>query len=89
MRVLEQHEQTAFWDITVEQVLTTKKQKRYKLNFHLNRKTVIAHNQIGHFYLLQTDLDTEQISDKQVVENYKGLMKVERSFRDIKSYRLE
>jgi transposase len=85
MRVLEQYEQTAFWDITVEQVSTGEKEKRYKLNFHLNRKTVITHNRINHFYLLQTDLDTKQISDKQIVENYKSLMKVERSFRDIKS----
>ena len=85
MRVLEKHEQTAFWDITVNQLSMEKNEKRYKLNFHLNRRTVIAHDRIGHYYLLQTDLDTEQITDNQVVKNYKSLMTVEKCFRDIKS----
>ena len=35
---------------------------------------------------MQIDLDTDQITDKQVVENYKSLMRVEKSFRDIKSH---
>lgn len=86
MRILEKHEQTAFWNITIKQLSTQENEKRYKLNFHLNRETVIAHDRIGHYYLLQTDLDTDQITDKQVVENYKSLMRVEKSFRDIKSH---
>ena len=85
MRVLEKYEQTAFWDITLEQLSIQENEKRYKLNFHLNRNIVIAHDKIGHYYLLQTDLNTEQITDKQVMENYKSLMSVEKSFRDIKS----
>jgi len=85
MRVLEKYEQTAFWDITVDQLSTGENEKRYQLNFHLNRNMAIAYDKIGHYYLLQTDLKTEQITDKQVVENYKSLMIVEKSFRDIKS----
>lgn len=85
MRVLEKYEQTAFWDITVDQLSTGENEKRYQLNFHLNRNMVIAYDKIGHYYLLQTDLKTGQITDKQVVGNYKSLMIVEKSFRDIKS----
>jgi len=85
MRVLEKYEQVAFWDIRIDPIAGREKQDRYRLNFCLDRKAVITHNKIGHYYLLRTDLDTEQITDDQVVENYKSLMKVEKSFRDIKS----
>ncbi len=85
MRVLEKYEQTAFWDIDLEPLSGQEKQKRYALNFRLNRRAVIAQDRIGHYYLLQTDLDAEQITDRQVVESYKSLMMVEKSFRDIKS----
>ena len=85
MRVLEKYEQTCFWNIEVESIANNGKHQHYELNFQLNRKSVVAHDKIGHYYLLQTDLDKEQISDKQVMDNYKGLMKVEKSFRDIKS----
>ena len=85
MRVLEKYEQTAFWDITVDQLSTGENEKRYQLNFHLNRNMVIVYDKIGHYYLLQTDLKARQITNKQVVGNYKSLMIVEKSFRDIKS----
>lgn len=85
MRVLEKYEQTVFWDIEVEPLSGQEKKKRYVLNFRLNRKAVIARNRICHYYLLQTDLDAGQITDNQVVESYKSLMMVEKSFRDIKS----
>ncbi len=85
MRVLEKYEQTAFWDIELEPLSGQQEQKRYVLNFRLNRKAVIAQDRIGHYYLLQTDLDAEQITDRQVAESYKSLMMVEKSFRDIKS----
>jgi len=85
MRVLEKYEQTAFWDIELESLSGQQKQKRYVFNFRLNRKAVIAQDRIGHYYLLQTDLDAEQITDNQVAESYKSLMMVEKSFRDIKS----
>jgi transposase len=85
MRALEKYEQTTFWDIEVEPLAGQEKQKRYVLNFRLNRTAVIAQDRIGHYYLLQTDLDAEQITDNQVAESYKSLMMVEKSFRDIKS----
>ena len=85
MRVLEKYEQTTFWDIELEPFPGQQEQKRYVFNFRLNRKAVIAQDRIGHYYLLQTDLDAEQITDRQVAESYKSLMTVEKSFRDIKS----
>ncbi len=85
MRVLEKYEQTVFWNIQVDQLAGEEKQKRFALNFRLNRKEVIVNDSIGHYYLLHTDLDAEQITDNQVVENYKSLMMVEKSFKDIKS----
>lgn len=85
MRVLEKHKQVAFWDIQVDRLAGEQNQQRYRLNFRLDRKAVICHDKIGHYYLLHTDLDARQITDEQVVKNYKSLMKVEKSFRDIKS----
>ena len=87
MRVLEKHEQTAFWDIDVINLPDQDDSQtyRYKMEFSLNRQAVINHDRIGHFYLLQTDMDADQISDNQVAEHYKDLMRVEKSFRDIKS----
>jgi len=85
MRVLEKYGQTAFWNIQVNRPPGKEKPERYRLNFRLDRKAVIVHNRIGHYYLLQTDLDAKQITDELVVKNYKSLMKVEKSFRDIKS----
>jgi len=85
MRALEQYEQTAFWEIKIDHFLGKKGEDRYRLNFRLKRKVAIVHDKIGHYYLLHTDLEDEQITDDQIVENYKSLMKVERSFRDIKS----
>ncbi len=85
MRVLEKYEQRLFWDIQVDKVTQDKEHQRWVLNFRLNRKAVMAHDLMGHYYLLQTDLDSEQISDNLVVEHYKSLKVVEKSFRDIKS----
>ena len=85
MKVLEKYEQTDLWDIQIDSFEDKKEIQRYKLNFSLNRKAVIAHDKIGHYYLLQTDLNQEEITDEKVKENYQSLMKVERSFRDIKS----
>jgi len=85
MRALEEYEQTAFWDIQINQYPGKKGEDRYKLNFRFNRKAAIAHDKIGHYYVLHTDLEEEQITNDQVVENYKSLIQVERSFRDIKS----
>ncbi len=83
--ILEKYEQTAFCDIELEPLSGHQKQKRHVLNFRLNRKAVIAQDKICHYYLLQTDLDAEQITDNQVAESYKSLMMVEKSFRDIKT----
>ncbi len=85
MKVLEKYEQTALWEIKIDDITNAKGQKRYILNFSLNKKAVIAHDKIGHYYLLQTDLTQKQIDDQKVMESYKELMKVEKSFRDIKS----
>lgn len=85
MKILEKYEQTALWEIKIDDIINAKGQKRYILNFSLNKKAVIAHDKIGHYYLLQTDLNQKQIDDQKVMESYKELMKVEKSFRDIKS----
>ena len=86
MKVLEKHQQTKLWDIQVDPIEGNEdKEPRYRLNFQLKRKAVAIQNKIGHYYLLQTDLEKDQISDKQVMQSYHKLMQVEKSFRDIKS----
>lgn len=84
MRVLEQHEQTRFWDIHV--AAGQDSASGYVLNFRLNRQAAVSADRRGHYYLLQTDLTETQMPDQQVLDSYKALMQVEQSFRDIKSY---
>ena len=86
MRALEQHDQTKFWDIDVVEIASPDKHRRYRLIFRLNRRQTVIDDKLGHYYLLQTDLDSNQFSDAQVAESYKELKHVERSFRDIKSH---
>lgn len=86
MRVIEKYEQTAFWNINVEPVKDQQDMLRHRLSFTLNRQAVINHDKINHYYLLQTDLNHQQMSDLKVQQSYKDLIKVERSFRDIKTH---
>lgn len=86
MRVIENYEQTAFWNVNIEPVKDQQDVLRYRLSFTLNRQAVINHDSINHYYLLQTDLNHEQMSDLEVQQSYKDLIKVERSFRDIKTH---
>ena len=86
MRALEQHDQTKFWEIEVVEIASPDKHPRYRLTFRLNRHKVLIEDTLGHYYLLQTDLDTNELTDEQVAESYKELKQVERSFRDIKTH---
>jgi len=85
MKVIEKYEQTGLWKIWVESV-EIKKQQRFRLMFSLDRKASVVHDKIGHYYLLQTDLDQDSMSDQMVVDSYQDLIKVERSFRDMKTH---
>ena len=86
MRVLEKYEQTHFWKIDIIKISSKEKTQRYRLDIYLNRQTVIKHDKLGHFYILQTDMDEAQMSKEQIVSSYKSLIRVEKSFRDIKSH---
>ena len=85
MKVLEQNEQTDLWGISTKAFSDEKQRQRYRLNFWLDRKTAVTNDRVGHYYLLQTDLGEDEMNDQQIVDNYQSLMKVEKSFRDVKS----
>lgn len=85
MKVLEKYQQKNIWNIWIE-TIEVKKQKRYRLMFTLDRKASVIQDKIGHYYLLQTDLDKSHIDDTMVVNSYRDLIKVERNFRDIKTH---
>jgi transposase len=85
MKVIEKYEQTGLWKIWVESV-EIKQQQRFRLMFRLDRKASVVHDKIGHYYLLQTDLDQESMNNQMVVDSYQDLIKVERSFRDLKTH---
>lgn len=85
MRVLENYEQTFCWTIEIVAAGSHRGQQRYMLTFALDRQAAQSADKAGHYYLLQTDLPRQAISDEQVQASYKDLMDVERSFRDMKS----
>jgi transposase len=85
MKVLEKYQQKNIWNIWIE-TIEVKKQKRYRLMFTLDRKASVVQDKIGHYYLLQTDLDKNHMDDTMVVNSYRDLIKVERNFRDIKTH---
>jgi len=88
MKVLEQYSQTPFWEIEISPLPPVKdkiSKTRYQLTFKLNRAQVKLYNQIGHYYLLQTNLNKQTYPAQQVQENYKGLHRIEKCFRELKS----
>ena len=85
MKVLEKYQQKNIWNIWIE-TIEVKKQKRYRLMFTLDRKASVVQDKIGHYYLLQTDLDKNHMDDTMVVNSYRDLIKVERNFRNIKTH---
>jgi len=86
MRVIEKHKQTPFWNIEIKPIKSEEKHTRYRLKFSLDRETVKTYNKLGHFYVLQTDISEQKMDNPTIKNNYKDLIRVERSFRDIKSY---
>lgn len=85
MKVLEKYGQTQCWKISFDTFKDNKAEDRYRLNFKLDRQTFKAMKSIGHFYILQTDTESNQIPEDQVQQHYKSLIKVERCFRQAKS----
>ena len=85
MKVLEKHNQNAFWEIQVKALpKEDEKPQRYRLNFKLNRTQVKLYNKIAHYYLLQTNLEAQSYSAEFVQESYKELHRIERCFRELK-----
>ncbi|VAW47073.1 hypothetical protein MNBD_GAMMA04-277 [hydrothermal vent metagenome] len=87
MKALEKESQTSFWEIEVSPLSSQDKntKPRYQLTFKLNRNQVKLYNQIAHYYLLQTNLNKQEHPAKNIQENYKGLHRIERCFRQMKS----
>lgn len=86
MRLLEDNEQTDCWEISFNSYEDKKGHTRYQLHFRLNRGRVHLKDRIGHFYILQTDLNKEKLSKEDVKQHYQSLFKVERCFRTSKSH---
>jgi len=85
-KVLEKYGQTQLWSIWTEPFEDAKKQKRYRLHVRFDRKQAQVRDKLGHFYLLQSNLTEAQMSNEEVQQSYHQLMRVEKGFRDIKSY---
>jgi transposase len=85
MKILEKYQQKNLWNIWIDPI-EIKNQERYRLMFNLDRKASVLQDKIGHYYLLQTDLDQESMDDTMIVNSYQDLIKVERSFRDMKTH---
>jgi len=87
MKALEQYSQTPFWKIEVNPLPLKDKNSptRYRLAFKLNRHQVKIYNQIGHYYLLQTNLNKQTCPAQQIQDNYKRLHRIEKCFRELKS----
>lgn len=85
MKALEKYNQTKCWNLSFKTYIDKKGKDRYKLIFHFNRGHFKAQNAIGHYYLLQTDLDPQQLTAQEASQYYKSLIKVERCFRSLKS----
>lgn len=85
MKVLEKYQQTLCWKLSLTPFQDQKGKIRYRLNFRLDRHMFKALKTIGHYYLLQTDVQGSELTAQQVQLYYKSLIKVERCFRQIKS----
>lgn len=86
MKVLEKYEQTDCWHFEFSPYQDHKNETHYRLTFQLLRKQAHLKDLLGHYYLLQTDLDQQQIKKEDVEANYKSLIHVERSFRSLKTH---
>lgn len=84
--MLEKYGQTQLWSIWTEPFEDAKKQKRYRLHIRFDRQQAQVRDKLGHFYLLQSNLTEAQMSNEEVQQSYRQLMRVEKGFRDIKSY---
>ncbi len=85
MKVLEKYNQTKCWELSFDVIQNQKGKKRYLLVYKFDRQQFKAMNIIGHYYLLQTDLATKELTMQEVQQYYKSLIKVERCFRAVKS----
>lgn len=85
MRLLEDNEQTDCWQISFTPYEDKKGHTHYQLQFRLNRARVHLKDMLGHFYILQTDLNKEKLTKEKVKQHYQFLYKIERCFRTSKS----
>jgi len=79
----------ALWTIELEPLEEAKddKQKiRIELNFSKNMVEINKREAMDGSYLLQTSVKAADMEPQEIVESYKSLQKVERSFRTIKSF---
>lgn len=86
MKVLEKYEQTDCWHFDITSYQDNKNQTRYQLSFRLLRDKVHLKDTLGHYYLLQTNLNKKEMEKEEVKASYKSLLEVERSFRTIKTH---
>ena len=59
------------------------------LKYTINQKKVEQEARLDGCYIIYTDVSQEVLSAIEVVENYKGLIKVEQAFRNMKTVQLE
>lgn len=86
MKVLEKHEQTDCWHFELNPYQDNKGGTHYKLEFQLLREQAHTKDILGHYYLLQTDLNTRQMEKEDVKASYKSLIHVEHQFRNLKTH---
>jgi len=79
----------SLWNIELKLLEEAKDDKQkilIALNFSKNMVEIKRRQAMDGAYLLQTSLEAEEMEPQEVVESYKSLQKVERSFRTIKSF---
>jgi len=87
--ILKEKKVKSLWNIELkpmEEAEDDQQKILMELKFSKNLVELQKRRAMDGSYVLQTTVDPEEMDSKEVVESYKGLQKVERSFRTIKSF---
>jgi len=87
--ILREKKVKSLWNIELEPLEEAKNDKQkilIALKFSKNMVEVKKRRALDGSYLLETSVESEEMKPQEVVDSYKSLQKVERSFRTIKSF---
>lgn len=87
--ILREKKVKSLWNIELEPLEEAKDDKQkilIALSFSKNMVELKKRRAMDGSYLLETSVESDEMKPQEVVESYKSLQKVERSFRTIKSF---